>query len=168
MLIVYTGNGKGKTSAAVGQTLRSLGWGFRVCFGQFMKRDNQAGEQIMLKKLLGSDYCSRGPGFFLKEDQRSEQIDVARELLDWSKVRIGNKLDMLTLDEAIYALNMEIVTRWEIEDITGRCRESNVHLVLTGRNAPPWLVEMADLVSDIQAVKHPFGSGVSATRGTEY
>ncbi|MFP4168616.1 MAG: cob(I)yrinic acid a,c-diamide adenosyltransferase [Desulfonatronovibrionaceae bacterium] len=168
MLIVYTGDGKGKTSAAAGQTLRALGWGFRVCFGQFMKRDNQAGEQIMLKKMLARDFCSCGSGFFLQENQRNEQREAAAELLDWCRRKIRGRPDMLVLDEALYALGMGLVSREELAGLIRLCRKENVHLLLTGRNAPDWVVQEADLVSDIQVVKHPFQEGKKATMGIEF
>jgi cob(I)alamin adenosyltransferase len=168
MLIIYTGNGKGKTSAAAGQALRALGWGFRVCFGQFMKRDNQAGEQIMLKKMLGEDFRSCGSGFFLNEDQREKQREGAEKLLDWSRERIRGRPDMLVLDEALYALNMKLISRREVGELINVCREKNVHLVLTGRNAPDWIVREADLVSEIQVVKHPFQEGTKASMGIEF
>lgn len=168
MLVIYTGDGKGKTSAAAGQSLRALGWGFRVCFGQFMKRDNQAGEQIMLKKMLGEDFRSCGSGFFLNEDQREKQGEGAEKLLDWSREKIRGRPDMLVLDEALYALNMKLISRREVGELINVCREKNVHLVLTGRNAPDWIVREADLVSEIQVVKHPFQEGTKASMGIEF
>lgn len=122
----------------------------------------------MLKKLLGNDFCPCGPGFFLEENQRPEQRKSALEVLEWSSARTQSGVDMLVLDEAIYALNLELISREEVEKIIKVCRESGAHLVLTGRYPPEWLLREADLVSEIQVTKHPFQEGKQATQGIEF
>ena len=167
MILIYTGNGKGKTSACVGQALRAVGQDLRVGFGQFIKRDVQAGEQRMLARLLGDDFCAGGLGFFRREEERPAQRAAALRLLEWAEQRLP-RLDMLVLDESLYALRAELIARAEVERLVAAARAASCHLVLSGRDAPDWLVDMADLVTSLTEVKHPAARGVSAQRGIEF
>lgn len=165
LILIYTGNGKGKTCASVGQALRALGNGLEVAFGQFIKRDGQAGEQIMLASLLGDNFRANGAGFFRNEEERPEHMAKARELLAWAA---SLKVDMLVLDEALYALNYELIKRADLEPFLDVAGDSRKHLVLSGRNAPQWLIEMADTVTEALEIKHALRSGVKALAGVEY
>ena len=168
MILIYTGNGKGKTSACVGQALRVKGQGKRVVFGQFFKHPGQAGEQKELAILLGDDFCAQGPGFYLGEqDNIDKHKEVAREMLDWARKKLPGSF-MLVLDEAIYALSAGILDDAELKAIITLCRENDVHLVLSGRGAPDWLVEEAEMVSEINEVKHHMRSGHKARAGIEF
>lgn len=167
MILIYTGNGKGKTSACVGQALRALGQDLRVGFGQFMKKDVHAGEQVMLQRLLGENYRAGGRGFFRKEEEREEHRAAALTLLAWARERLP-QLDMLLLDESLYALRAGLLERAEVEDLLQRARAADCHLVLSGRDAPQWLMDMADLVTEMGEIKHPAQSGVKAQRGIEF
>lgn len=167
MILIYTGNGKGKTSACVGQALRALGQELRVGFGQFMKKDVRAGEQVLLKRLLGENFRAGGRGFFRREEEREEHRAAARTLLSWARERLP-RLDMLVLDESLYALRAGLLERAEVEALLREARELSCHLVLSGRDAPQWLMDMADLVTDMGEVKHPAQSGVKAQRGIEF
>ncbi|MBT8762672.1 cob(I)yrinic acid a,c-diamide adenosyltransferase [Desulfohalobiaceae bacterium Ax17] len=168
MLIIYTGQGKGKTSAATGQAIRALGQGLVVVFGQFLKRDGQAGEQKILGNLLGQNFWASGIGFFRQETERKKHQKKVLELLQWAEQKVDSGIDMLILDEAIYVLNMNLLQRQDIENLITHCREHDVHLVLTGRGAPEWLIEQADLVSEIREVKHPYRTGIKAQKGIEF
>ncbi|WP_296305796.1 cob(I)yrinic acid a,c-diamide adenosyltransferase [uncultured Desulfovibrio sp.] len=167
MILIYTGNGKGKTSACVGQALRALGQELRVGFGQFMKKDVRAGEQVLLERLLGENFRAGGRGFFRREEEREEHRAAARTLLSWARERLP-RLDMLVLDESLYALRAGLLERAEVEALLREARELSCHLVLSGRDAPQWLMDMADLVTDMGEVKHPAQSGVKAQRGIEF
>lgn len=167
MILIYTGNGKGKTSACVGQALRALGQELRVGFGQFMKKDVRAGEQVLLERLLGENFRAGGRGFFRREEEREEHRAAARTLLSWARERLP-RLDMLVLDESLYALRAGLLERAEMEALLREARELSCHLVLSGRDAPQWLMDMADLVTDMGEVKHPAQSGVKAQRGIEF
>lgn len=167
MLVVYTGDGKGKTSACVGQAIRALGQDMQVAFGQFIKRAEQGGEQKMLASLLKDRYLALGPGFFLKEEQREQQRTVALALLDWAKAQMP-EVDMLILDEAVYALGYHFITEEELCALIEAAAASKVHLILSGRNAPEWLIQKADIVSEIHPVKHVYQKGGGATKGIEY
>ena len=167
MLLIYTGKGKGKTSAAVGQAIRAHGQGLRVAFGQFVKRDGQAGEQAVLRDLLGDNFYAAGEGFFRTESDRPRHREAARRLLVWADQKL-EVADMLVLDEGIYALDSGLASREEIACCMEKAEKQGAHLVLTGRNAPDWLVEKADIVSSIDEVKHAFRQGEGAHRGIEY
>ncbi len=167
MLLIYTGNGKGKTSACVGQAIRAMGQKLSVAFGQFMKRDNQAGEQEMLGELLGDDFLVSGAGFY-RDTEYEKHREKAEELLRWARERLDHGVDMLILDEAIYALNHGLLLEDEVRGLIERCRGEDRHLVLSGRGAPAWMVELADIVSDISEVKHIYAQGGKARRGIEF
>ncbi len=167
MLLVYTGSGKGKTSACVGQALRAHGQGLRVCFAQFMKRPDQAGEQKLLVTLLGQDFYAGGKGFFRKEETRAQHREAALEVLTWAEKTLPGA-DMLILDESLYALGSGLLEEAELRRILSLTRQAGAHLVLSGRGLPAWLGEEADLITEMQEVKHPCRKGQAALKGIEY
>ncbi|MBO4369090.1 MAG: cob(I)yrinic acid a,c-diamide adenosyltransferase [Desulfovibrio sp.] len=167
MILVYSGPGKGKTSACLGQALRALGHGYRVAFGQYIKRDGQAGEQRMLSNLLGDDFCANGLGFVKNCSDRAPHEKAARFLLSWAMGK-AHEVWILILDEALYALEYGLLTKEDFCELMAFCQKQGCHLVLSGRVAPPWLIMMADMVSTIDSVKHPFSLGASAQKGLEY
>lgn len=176
MLIIYTGNGKGKTSACVGQTLRALGRSFTVLFAQFMKSRDVAGEQLMLSRLLGDNFYCQGKGFYYGgEEEFARHRAAAEETIAWARTRlealpVGSPAPgiMLILDEALYALTHDLLTETELRAIIKLCRERGAHLVLSGRGLPAWLEAEADLVSEIQEIKHPLQTGIKAGEGIEF
>lgn len=167
MILVYTGNGKGKTCACVGQAVRALGQGMAVAFGQFMKRQCGAGEQRLLAQLLGPDFCAAGPGFLRDEAERPAHRQAALTLLAWARER-QERADMLVLDEALYALNAGLVSQAELTALLDGARRLNRHLVLSGRGAPDWLTAGADLVTEMAEIKHPWRAGIAAQPGIEF
>jgi cob(I)alamin adenosyltransferase len=167
MVIVYTGDGKGKTSACVGQTARALGNGMNVAFAQFMKRDGQAGEQRMLAQWLGSYFLAAGQGFLRKEEERPKHRNAALHTLAWACERLP-PVGMLVLDEALYALKSDLLTRDEMESLLATARIGDKHVVLSGRNAPDWIIELADIVTEMNEIKHPWRLGVKALPGIEF
>ncbi len=171
MLLVYTGEGKGKTTAAVGQAVRALGQGLGVAFCQFMKRPGQAGEQITLQHLLHEGFRAGGKGFLRPGDDPEPHRRAASETLDWCLDRLDNaapRVEMLVMDEALYALSAALLSRQDLERAMDKAQGLGVHMVLTGRGLPPWLEERADLVTEMRAVKHPYGQGIPAARGIEF
>ncbi|WP_244147263.1 cob(I)yrinic acid a,c-diamide adenosyltransferase [Desulfonatronovibrio hydrogenovorans] len=168
LILVYTGNGKGKTTAAVGQAVRALGSGIKVAFGQFLKRDGQAGEQLILKSLLGNDFLASGHGFYRDEKDRGRHRSGVLDLLAWVQDRLDQDYQLIVLDEAVYALNMGLLEKEELTRIMDRSSSQGTSLVLTGRNVPQWLLERADTVSDILETKHHFQKNISARKGIEY
>ncbi|MCL1890237.1 MAG: cob(I)yrinic acid a,c-diamide adenosyltransferase [Desulfovibrionaceae bacterium] len=167
MLIIYTGEGKGKTSAAAGQALRALGQGLRVSFAQLIKNDVRAGEQIMLGQLLGENFFIGGRGFFIHEKDRAAHTDAARQVLAWAGEHAPAS-DLLVLDEALYALEAGLILEEELRALIEQCRRENTHLALSGRGLPEWLAQEADLVTSMTLVKHPHDTGAQGRPGIEY
>lgn len=167
MILVYTGNGKGKTSASVGQAIRALGQGMRVALYQYMKRDGAGGEQEVLRNLLGDGFFAGGLGFLTKPEQFPAHREAALNVTAKAEKAIPD-LDMLVLDEALYALKAAILTKEELEELMARCEEHGTHLVLSGRDAPAWLIGSAHLVTEMTEIKHPYAQGIAATKGIEF
>ena len=179
MLIVYTGNGKGKTSACVGQAVRALGQNFTVFFAQFMKSGRVAGEQRLLGELLGEAFFCNGKGFYRgREEEFATHRAAVEETLAWVCERLAGLAQsstspkpagrMLILDEALYALGHGLLLEPELRKIVDLCRAEDVHLVLSGRGLPQWLEQEADLISEIKEHKHPLQSGGKALPGIEF
>ncbi|MCR5814941.1 MAG: cob(I)yrinic acid a,c-diamide adenosyltransferase [Desulfovibrio sp.] len=167
MIVVYAGTGKGKTSACLGQMLRALGHGKTVAFAQFIKRDGCAGEQVLLRSLLGSHFNVQGLGFVKNCADKAPHIEAARNLLTWS-MAILPSVWLLILDEVLYALDYGLVSKSQLSELLVLARKSATHLVLSGRKAPDWLIEASDLVSLLSSVKHPHALGQKALLGLEY
>ncbi|MDQ7033081.1 MAG: cob(I)yrinic acid a,c-diamide adenosyltransferase [Desulfonauticus sp.] len=169
MLLIYTGKGKGKTCAAVGQAIRAYGHGLGVVFGQFVKRDIQAGEQVVLKQLLGENFLAGGLGFLKNKDDFEVHANKAKSTLQWIIKKIQRRKPFLAvLDESLYALGLGYLTLDEIWACIEIAQNNNVHLLLTGRELPYILQEKADLVSHIEEVKHHYAQGIVAQRGIEF
>jgi cob(I)alamin adenosyltransferase len=173
LTLVFTGNGKGKTTAAVGLTIRAVGNRFTVFFLQFIKGQWKTGEREVLRTLPGVDLEVTGRGFTI-ERLRNPHIDMADHAAaaahGWEVARQvvqEGHYDMVVLDEILGAVKAGLVPLPELLDLV-RSKPPTLHLVLTGRNAPPELVELADLVSEIQPVKHPLAQGIKAQRGIEF
>lgn len=166
MILIYTGNGKGKTSATVGQAIRAYGNGISLCFAQFMKSNVQAGEQIMLQKLLQDNFHIGGIGFFRNEAEREKHRQAALDTLAWLDTK-KEQAAMLCCDEILYAYHAKLISREEIEKLITYCNANQKHLVLSGRYAPDWLIEQADIVSEIEEIKHACTKGVKAQKGIE-
>lgn len=167
ILMVYTGEGKGKTSATVGQAMRALGQGLKVAFAQFMKSDVRAGEQRMLERELGADFFMGGCGFYRNEAEKARHRAAALEVLDWAGAR-ASRLDMLLLDEALYALGAGLLEDEELKVLIALCRKENTHLVLSGRGLPGWLLAEADTVTELVPRKHHYAAGIKAQKGIEF
>ena len=173
LTLVFTGDGKGKTTAAIGLTVRAVGNRMRVFFLQFIKGQWKSGEREVLRSLPGVDLEVTGRGFTI-EGLRNPKIPVgdhaAAAAHGWQVaqhlVREGN-YDMVVLDEILGAVTAGLVPVDELVELV-RTKPAELHLVLTGRGAPPRLIEVADLVSEVQPIKHPFERGVKAQRGIEF
>lgn len=168
MLIVYTGNGKGKTSASVGQAVRAKGQNLTVRFAQFLKHDKIAGEQIILQSVLDKNaFFAGGCGFYTNEREKEAQRAAATEVISWAEEQVGSA-QLLVLDEALYALGLDLITKEQLQHIINQCEVAGCHLVLSGRGLPDWLREVADTVSEIQEVKHAYQKGIKAQAGIEF
>ena len=173
LTLVFAGNGKGITTAAVGLTVQAAGNRMRVFFLQFIKGQWKSGEREVLRNLPHVDLEVTGRGFTI-ERLRNPKIPLedhaAAAAHGWQVaqqiVREG-EYDVVVLDEVLGAVNAGLVPLDELLELV-RARPPELHLVLTGRNVPPELVELADLVSEIQPIKHPLQQGIKAQRGIEF
>lgn len=168
MLIVYTGNGKGKTTAALGMVFRALGRQKAVAVVQFIKGKWKTGEERFARTLPQLEFLVMGRGFTWESEDLALDKQAAAEA--WSKGRemiLGGQYFAVVLDELTHAVQQGFV---ELSDVlqTLRDRPVDVNVVITGRGAPAELVEMADLVTEMQCVKHPFDAGLLAQAGIDY
>ena len=166
---VYTGDGKGKTTAAFGLALRALGRGLRVFIIQFLKGGFDFGELHVADKLPGLEVRAFGCGRFITASGPSqEDIEEAQKALKLAReVVMSGEYDIVILDEVNVALHFGLV---ELEDVLDliRNKPEHVELVLTGRRAPEELIEVADLVTDMREVKHPYRRGMPPRPGIEF
>jgi cob(I)alamin adenosyltransferase len=166
---VYTGNGKGKTSAAFGLALRALGRGLRVYIVQFMKGGFDYGELHIIDRLPGLELKAFGRGKFVTE-KKPERADVelAEEALATAeKVVESGEYDIVILDEVNVALSLELIKTERVLELI-RKKPAQIELILTGRNAPREIIQAADLVTEMIEVKHPYNVGFQARKGIEY
>lgn len=170
MVQVYTGNGKGKTTASLGLALRALGHGYRVFMLQFMKGSKEYGElQAAEKYLPNLTIVQSGlETFVIKENPSQEDLDLARQGLDIAKKKVMDGVyDMVILDEINVALDFNLIPLAEVLELINN-KPTHVELVLTGRYVPQEVIDAADLVSDVTLVKHPYYHGVESREGIEY
>ena len=172
LLIVYTGNGKGKTTAALGMTIRAVAYNWKVKIIQFVKGSWKYGEIKGIKMLAPNvDLVTVGEGFvgIIDDDKDfSQHVKAAKEGLNYA-IEIIKKEEhkLIILDELNVALNLKLVTKEEVEQIFDNLTD-NIHLVITGRNAPNWLIEKADLVTEMKEIKHPYQQGILAQKGIDW
>ena len=167
MLHLYWGDGKGKTTAAMGLALRALGSGKRVVIVQFLKGGN-SGEIPLLARLGAEIYRGKAGQKFVFQ-MTPEEKAATRELQDQNlAAAMARPADLLVLDETLYALKAGILERSEVEELMDAARRTRCHLVLSGRDAPDWLVEAADLVTEMGEIKHPWRAGIKAAPGIEF
>lgn len=170
LVIVHTGDGKGKTTAALGLALRAAGQGQRVAMVQFLKGTWTYGELRAPEFLPDFEIVPMGRGFLDpgRSEPSPEDVALARDALRAGRERLlsGNR-DMVILDEVNYAVDYGLLA---VEDVLALIRDKppEVHLVLTGRNVRPEVVAAADLVTEMREVKHPFRQGIPAQRGIEF
>jgi len=172
LVIVYTGNGKGKTTAALGMALRAIGYDHKVCMLQFIKGSWHYGEMDSSKKLEPNfELIAVGKGFVgILDDNspREEHEKYAAEAVRICREKIfSGKYNVVILDEVNYAINLGLIDVQEIIKIIKE-KPSNLDLVLTGRDVKDEIVELADLVTEMKEIKHPFKSGIKAKKGIDF
>ena len=177
LVIVHTGDGKGKTTAALGLALRAWGGGLRVLILQFIKGGQTYGELEAIQQLAKLSGSQRGRievrqcglGFTRRDESReAEHQEAASRAMEMAAKEIESGLwDMVILDEINYAVKFGLVPENEMLALLER-RPEPLHLVLTGRDAPESLTERADLVTEMRLVKHPFQQGIQAQKGIEF
>jgi len=167
---VYTGNGKGKTTASLGLALRAVGHGYKVFMLQFMKGSKDYGELQAAEKYLPNLIIVQSglETFVSKENPARADIDLAKRGLETAKKVIDEgHYDLVILDEINVALDFNLIDLEEVLEII-KNKPEHVELILTGRYVPRKIIDQADLVSDVTLIKHPYYQGVSARQGIEY
>ena len=168
LLVVYTGHGKGKTTAALGMVFRALGRGLRVTVVQFIKGKWKTGERVFAENLPQLRFLVMGLGFTWESDDISRDKAAARAA--WAEAQkeiLSGERDLVVLDELTYAFHYGFLDLDEVLE-TLRSRPAGVNVVVTGRDAPEALVEQADLVTEMKLVKHPFQRGEKARLGVDF
>lgn len=169
LLIVNTGPGKGKSTAAFGLMLRALGRGFHVGVVQFIKGAWETGEKLALERFSDQiEWHTMGEGFTWETQDRARDVAAAERA--WSKAKelmSREDIRLLVLDELNIALRYDYLPLDEVVE-TLRGRRADLHIVVTGRNAKPELIDAADLVTEMTLVKHHFAAGVKAQEGIEF
>jgi len=169
LVIVNTGNGKGKSTSAFGVLLRAWGRGFRICVIQFIKAETGQWGEIKAAKKLGIDWFTTGDGFTWTSKDMDETIARARHGWEIAKEKIlGRNYDLIILDEFTYTLHYAWLNTAEVIDWLKANKPENMHLIITGRDAPATLIEYADLVTEMQEIKHPYQKGIQAQAGIEF
>jgi len=169
LIQIYTGNGKGKSTAAYGLALRASGRGLKTIIIQFLKCGNCYGEHFAFEKIENIDIKSFGkPEFVNFKNPSKGDIELANEALEFSEKTLNeSKYDLVILDEINVALHFKLIQLERIINLL-KSKPENVELILTGRSAPKEIIEIADLVSEIVEIKHPYQKGINAREGIEY
>lgn len=177
MIIIYTGKGKGKTTAALGAILRAMGSGKTVSLVQIFKITTTS-EASILKNLMVKKVAPFRKNFRFKTFGREEFIDprnitqedkdILKNALKYIHEEIRSKPFLLILDEILIALKFKIMKDEELIEIINNCKENGIHLILTGRGATRKVIDAADLVTRMKKIKHPFDEGKKALRGIDY
>ena len=169
LIQVYTGNGKGKTTAALGLALRAIGWNKKVCMIQFIKGEKQLGEINITKHHI--------PQFSIHQFSKSNKIILrptkkdklnANKTLEFAKKNIKTKkYDIIILDEINPAIKLKLINLKDILELIKK-KPKNLELILTGRDAHKKIIQIADLVTEMKLIKHPFYKKIRARKGIEY
>lgn len=169
LLIVHTGKGKGKSTAAFGMVFRALGHGMKVGVVQFVKGLRDTGERTALEKFGDNvQVFASGDGFTWETQDREKDILKAREAWEVArKMILDETTDMVLCDELNIVLRYDYLPIEEILDVLA-CRPFMKHVIITGRNAREALIDVADLVTEMELVKHPFRSGIKGQKGIEF
>ncbi|MEW6298702.1 MAG: cob(I)yrinic acid a,c-diamide adenosyltransferase [Thermodesulfobacteriota bacterium] len=168
LILLNTGNGKGKTTAAIGVAFRALGHGLRVGMLQFIKGKWKTGERKLGEHTAGLTWLTMGRGFTWESEDLERDREAARTA--WQTAQhwlTSEEFDLVIFDEITYPVNYGFIA---VEDVTRALqdRRAGLHVILTGRAAPPELIAVADLVTDMHPLKHPYQDGVRAQKGVEF
>ncbi len=167
-VIVNTGNGKGKTTAALGTAFRALGHGKKVCVIQFLKGQGKYGERVMAEKLENIDWFICGKGFVFKKENIEEDRRVALEGFQLAIDKINSdQYDLIILDEITYLPLYDFLDVEKIVELIQN-KPERLSIILTGRDAHSRLIEIADTVSVIEPAKHAYDQGIKAQKGIEF
>lgn len=172
LVICYTGNGKGKTTAALGMCIRAAGYKMKTTVVQFVKGSWHYGEMDGIKLLAPYvEFQTAGKGFVgILDDKlpREDHIQAAKEALKIAEEKLASgKFDIVILDEIFVGAGLNLITAQDILQLIAH-KPTHTNLVLTGRGAPPEVIDVADLVTEMTEIKHPFQQGIKARRGVDF
>jgi cob(I)alamin adenosyltransferase len=169
LIILNTGNGKGKTTSALGQIFRALGHNWKICMIQFIKRKENLGETKTAKKFSKQlEFHFKGKGYIFSSKDKPKHIKSAKDAWKFAKEKIfSDKYDLIVLDELTYLIKYKFIEENEIISVL-KNKPERLNIIITGRYASKGLIETADLVSKIYNIKHPFQKGIKAQKGIEY
>jgi len=169
LIILYTGAGKGKTSAALGQIFRAIGHGMKICMIQFVKGRWKTGEMKTAEKFSDLlEFHIKGRGFIFNSKNVDKHIKAGKDAWEFAKKKIfSDKYELIVLDELTYLIKYKIFKEDEILQVL-RNKPKRLHILITGRDATEGLIESSDIVSKIENIKHPFQKGIKAQKGIEF
>ncbi len=167
-VIVYTGNGKGKTTAALGTVFRALGHGQRVCMLQFLKGKGEYGERVFGRTIESLEWHICGKGFVFNKEDRSADREIARKGFELAREKVmSNTFDLIVFDEITYLPQYGFLEVEKIVELINT-RPSRLNIILTGRNADAAIIGIADTVTVMEPEKHAFDMGIKAQKGIEF
>ncbi|MCI5166026.1 MAG: cob(I)yrinic acid a,c-diamide adenosyltransferase [Candidatus Electrothrix sp. GM3_4] len=169
LILIFTGHGKGKTTAALGMTMRAAGHGMKTCFIQFIKGSWKYGEMEALSRFKEEiDFHVMGRGFTWQSGDVEKDKEMAREAWKKAKEAITSGIyNTVVLDEFTYLLSYGMIDKEEVLEVLRR-KPADLHICITGRDAVEELVELADMVTEMQPIKHPYQQGIKAQKGVEF
>lgn len=169
VVLVHTGEGKGKSSSAFGMVFRAAGWGMKVCVIQFIKGQWQTGEQRAATRFEEIEWHALGDGFTWDTKNPEQDIKTSREIWEFAKQKIlSEAFDLVILDEINYCCGYGWISGQEIADFIKNDKPAWLHLVMTGRNAAPEVIDVANTVTEMTRIKHAFETGIKAEQGVEF
>jgi cob(I)alamin adenosyltransferase len=169
LIVVNTGEGKGKSSSALGMVFRAAGWGMKVCVIQYIKGQWQTGEQKATTHFDNIEWHALGDGFTWDTKNPEQDIKTSRDIWELSKAKIASgEFDVIVLDELNYCCGYNWIGGQEVADFLVAQKPAWAHVIITGRNAPPELIAIADTVTEMTKVKHAFEQGILAEQGIEF
>ncbi len=169
IVLVNTGEGKGKSSSAFGMVFRAAGWGMNICVIQFIKGQWQTGEQKAAERFENIEWHALGDGFTWDTKNPQQDITTSRDIGEFSKQKIlSEQFDLVVLAEINSCCGYQWLSGQEVADFIRQDKPAWLHLVLTGRNAAPEVIAAANTVTEMQRIKHAFDSGIKAEQGVEF
>lgn len=169
IVLVNTGEGKGKSSSAFGMVFRAAGWGMNVCVIQFIKGQWQTGEQKAAERFDNIEWHALGDGFTWDTKNPEQDIKTSLDIWAFSKQKIlSGQFDLVVLDEINYCCGYQWIDGQEVADFIQQDKPAWLHLVLTGRNAAPEVIAIANTVTEMQRIKHAYDTGIKAEQGIEF
>lgn len=168
-ILVHTGEGKGKSSSAFGVVFRAAGWEMKVCVIQFIKGKWKTGEERAANRFDNIEWHALGDGFTWDTKNPEQDLRTSREIWELAKEKIASEAyDLVVLDEINYCCGYGWITGAEIAEFVRQHKPVWNHLILTGRDAPAEVVELADTVTEMRMLKHAYEQGIDACQGVEF